>query len=103
MNVLIRDLPDEVHAALQRRAERRGQSLQQYLAAELARLAQRPALDELLDQLLDQTTHPYAGEIWDGLTMKCNCVSKRPGYVIGTGLRSSLMFVLLTCGPKHPA
>ena len=51
MNVLIRDLPDEVHAALQRRAERRGQSLQQYLAAELARLAQRPALDELLERV----------------------------------------------------
>jgi plasmid stability protein len=51
MNVLIRDLPDEVHAALQRRAERRGQSLQQYLAAELTRLAQRPALDELLDRV----------------------------------------------------
>ena len=51
MNVLIRDLPDEVHAALQRRAERRGQSLQQYLAAELTRLAQRPALDELLERV----------------------------------------------------
>ncbi len=51
MNVLIRDLPDEVRAALQRRAERRGQSLQQYLAAELTRLAQRPALDELLERV----------------------------------------------------
>jgi antitoxin FitA len=47
-NVLVRDLPDDVHAALQRRAESRGQSLQQYLAAELRRLAQRPSLDELL-------------------------------------------------------
>src|SRR6266540_1792638 len=33
-NVLVRDVPDDVHAALQQRAERRGQSLQQYLAAE---------------------------------------------------------------------
>jgi Antitoxin FitA-like, ribbon-helix-helix len=48
-NVLVRDLPDEVHAALQRRAERRGQSLQQYLAGELRRLAERPTLDEILD------------------------------------------------------
>lgn len=46
-NVLVRDIPDEVHAALQRRAEQRGQSLQQYLAGELARLAERPSVDEL--------------------------------------------------------
>jgi plasmid stability protein len=46
-NVLVRDIPDEVHAALRRRAEQRGQSLQQYLAGELARLAQRPTVDEL--------------------------------------------------------
>ena len=50
-NVLVRDLPDDVHAALQRRAERRGQSLQQYLVGELSRLAQRPSLDELLDRI----------------------------------------------------
>ena len=50
-NVLVRDLPDDVHAALQRRAERRGQSLQQYLLGELSRLAQRPSLDEVLDRI----------------------------------------------------
>ena len=47
-NVLIRDVPDEVHADLQRRAEQRGQSLQQYLSAELRRLAERPTIDEVL-------------------------------------------------------
>lgn len=46
-NVLVRDIPDDVHAALQRRAEQRGQSLQQYLAGELTRLAERPTVDEL--------------------------------------------------------
>ncbi len=51
MNVLVRDLPDDVHAALQRRAERRGQSLQQYLAGELRRLAERPTVDEVLEQI----------------------------------------------------
>lgn len=51
MNVLIRDLPDDVHAALQRRAERRGQSLQQYLAGELRRLAAQPTVDEVLEQI----------------------------------------------------
>lgn len=46
-NVLIRDLPDDVHAALRRRAESRGQSLQQFLAAELTQLAARPSVEEL--------------------------------------------------------
>jgi hypothetical protein len=50
-NVLVRDLPDEVHAQLQRRAESQGQSLQQYLVSELRRLAERPTLDEILDRI----------------------------------------------------
>jgi plasmid stability protein len=50
-NVLVRDVPDDVHAALQRRAERRGQSLQQFLAGELRRLAERPGVDEVLDRI----------------------------------------------------
>lgn len=50
-NVLVRDLPEEVHALLQRRAENQGQSLQQYLIAELKRLAERPTLDEVLGRI----------------------------------------------------
>lgn len=50
-NVLVRDIPEDIHAALQRRAERHGQSLQQYLAAELRRLAERPSIDEVLDRI----------------------------------------------------
>ncbi len=50
-NVLVRDVPDDVHAALQRRAERRGQSLQQFLASELRRLAERPGVDEVLERV----------------------------------------------------
>lgn len=50
-NILVRGVPDDVHAALARRAERRGQSLQQYLAGELARLAERPTLDEVLERI----------------------------------------------------
>jgi antitoxin FitA len=50
-NVLVRDVPDDVHAALQRRAERRGQSLQQFLAGELRRLAERPGVDEVLERV----------------------------------------------------
>jgi hypothetical protein len=50
-NVLVRDLPDDVHAELQRRAEARGQSLQQYLAGELTRLTGTPPMEELLDRI----------------------------------------------------
>jgi hypothetical protein len=49
--VLVRDIPEDVHAALQRRAELRGQSLQQYLAGELRRLAERPSIEEVLDRI----------------------------------------------------
>lgn len=50
-NVLIRNLPDEVHARLQRRAEQAGQSLQSYLVAELTGLAERPNMEEVLDRI----------------------------------------------------
>jgi hypothetical protein len=50
-NVLVRDIPEDVHAALQRKAERHGQSLQQYLSGELRRLADRPGLEEVLDRI----------------------------------------------------
>jgi len=50
-NVQVRDVPDEVHAALVHRAERAGQSLQQYLAAQLAVIAGTPTLEEMLDRI----------------------------------------------------
>jgi plasmid stability protein len=50
-NVLIRDLAEEVHTELRRRADARGQSLQQFLAAELTRLARHPPMDEVLDRI----------------------------------------------------
>ncbi|MFZ5849908.1 MAG: FitA-like ribbon-helix-helix domain-containing protein [Actinomycetota bacterium] len=50
-NILIRDVPADVHAALQRRAARRHQSLQQYLAAELRQLAERASVGEVLDEV----------------------------------------------------
>lgn len=49
-DVLARDLPDDVHAALQQRAERKGQSLQQFLTVELSLLAARPTVEELFDR-----------------------------------------------------
>lgn len=50
-NILVRGVPDDVHAALVRRAERQGQSLQQYLAGALVKLAERPTLDEVLARI----------------------------------------------------
>ena len=50
-NVLVRDLPEDVHAELQRRAEQQGQSLQQYLAAELKRLVGKPTLQDVLARI----------------------------------------------------
>nr|WP_287394190.1 hypothetical protein [Candidatus Microthrix sp.] len=50
-NVLIRDLPDDVHRELRRRAEASGQSLQSYLSMQLARVVERPTSDELLERV----------------------------------------------------
>ncbi len=50
-NVLIRDLPDDVHAGLRRRAASAGQSLQQYLSSELARIARHPTLEDVLNRI----------------------------------------------------
>jgi len=50
-NVLVRDLPDDVHTSLQRRAEAAGQSLQQYLATELTRLATAPTMSDVLTRI----------------------------------------------------
>ena len=50
-NVLVRNIPTDVHAALQRNAEVQGKSLQQYLATELARLATTPSMSEVMDQI----------------------------------------------------
>ena len=50
-NVLIRDLPEDVHRELRRRAEASGQSLQTYLSLQLARMVERPTSDELLERV----------------------------------------------------
>jgi plasmid stability protein len=50
-NVQIRNVPNEVHEALLRRAAQEGQSLQQFLAGQLALIAVTPTLDEMLDRL----------------------------------------------------
>ena len=50
-NVQVRDVPDEVHEALVRRAAQAGQSLQQFLAAQLAAIAATPTIDDMLERI----------------------------------------------------
>ena len=49
-SVQIKDVPDDVHAVLRRRAAAANQSLQEYLRAHLIAEAARPTLDEVLDR-----------------------------------------------------
>lgn len=49
-SIQIKDVPDDVHATLRRRAAAAGQSLQEYLLAHLTQDASTPTLDELLDR-----------------------------------------------------
>lgn len=49
-SVQIKDVPDETHSVLRRRAAAAHQSLQEYLLAHLIEEAGRPTLDEVLDR-----------------------------------------------------
>lgn len=55
-HIQIRNVPENVHTELVRRAERRGQSLQQYLLDELTRITDHADIDELIERL-DAMTH----------------------------------------------
>lgn len=50
-NVQVRNLPEEVHAELIRRAERAGKSLQQFLAEKLELIATTPTLEAILNRV----------------------------------------------------
>ena len=50
-SIQVKDVPDEVHAELRRRAANTGKSLQEYLLAHLIDEAHQPSLDELLDRV----------------------------------------------------
>jgi plasmid stability protein len=47
-SIQVKDVPDDVHAVLRRRAAAAGQSLQEYLLARLREDAENPTLEELL-------------------------------------------------------
>lgn len=48
-NVQIREVPEDVHEALVRKAALAGQSLQQYLSAQLVVIASTPTVDDVID------------------------------------------------------
>ncbi len=54
-NVQVRDVPDDIHEELVRRAHLAGQSLQQYLATQLTLIATTPSLDDVLDRIERRT------------------------------------------------
>lgn len=49
-SVQIKDVPEQTHAVLRRRAAAAHQSLQEYLRVRLIEEASRPTLDEVLDR-----------------------------------------------------
>ncbi len=51
IHLQIRDVPDDLHQILRRRADARGLSLRQYALEVLREHCQRPTLDEWLDGL----------------------------------------------------
>lgn len=50
-SIQIKNVPDEVHAVLRRRAASAGQSLQEYLLSELTRASRTPTVAELIERI----------------------------------------------------
>lgn len=49
-SIQVKDVPDEVHATLRKRAAAAGMSLQEYLLAHLVAEASAPTVDEVLER-----------------------------------------------------
>jgi hypothetical protein len=49
-SIQVKDVPEEIHAVLRRRAAAAGKSLQEYLLERLTADASTPTLDEVLDR-----------------------------------------------------
>lgn len=70
----VRDLPDDVHAELRRRAAAAGMSMSDFARQELARLARRPTVADLLDRAASRAGDPMTfGEAREAV------VAERPG------------------------
>jgi plasmid stability protein len=54
-SIQVKDVPEEVHATLRRRAATAGQSLQEYLLAHLTHEANAPTVEEVLQRVEHRT------------------------------------------------
>lgn len=54
----VRNVPDDVHAELRRRAAASGMSLSDFALQELERLARRPSMADLLDRVAERVHEP---------------------------------------------
>jgi plasmid stability protein len=54
-SIQVKDVPEDVHAVLRRRAGASGRSLQEYLLARLVEEARSPTLDEVLERVQHRT------------------------------------------------
>jgi hypothetical protein len=54
-SIQVKDVPEDVHSTLRRRAGASGQSLQEYLLARLVKEARTPTLDEVLNRVEHRT------------------------------------------------
>lgn len=54
-SIQVKDVPEEVHAVLRRRAAAAGQSLQEYLLGRLVEDAGTPTLEEALERIGQRT------------------------------------------------
>jgi hypothetical protein len=61
-SVQIKNVPDDVHAVLRRRAAEAGQSLQEYLLVLLSEHAGQPTLDEVLDSVSGLTGGNFSSD-----------------------------------------
>lgn len=54
-SIQVKDVPDDVHSILRRRAGASGQSLQEYLLGRLVADARTPTVDEVLERVEHRT------------------------------------------------
>jgi len=54
--IQIKNVPDDVHAVLRRRADEAGQSLQAYLLAQLTEQTGKPTVNELLERVRSRSS-----------------------------------------------
>ena len=54
-SIQVKDVPEDVHAVLRRRAAAAGQSLQEYLLGRLREDAQTPTVEEVLERIEHHT------------------------------------------------